>query len=71
MSTLGRIEEFDGSKDSDWQQYVERMEYFFAANGITDATKTSDKHRDGQENIFRGPKKQPRNTKGAIRMQKI
>ena len=39
MSTLGRIEEFDGSKDSDWQQYVERMECFFAANGITDATK--------------------------------
>ena len=39
VDALGRIEEFDGSKDSDWQQYVERMEYFFAANGITDATK--------------------------------
>lgn len=39
MSTLGRIEEFDGSKDSDWQQYVERLEYFFAANGISDDDK--------------------------------
>ena len=25
--TLGRVEEFDGSKD-DWPQYIERMEYF-------------------------------------------
>ena len=31
---LGRIEEFDGSKD-DWLQYVERFEHFFVANGIT------------------------------------
>ena len=37
--TLGRIEEFDGSKDCDWQQYVERLEHFFVANGITDAGK--------------------------------
>ena len=27
MSTLGRIEEFDGNKEGDWQQYVERLEY--------------------------------------------
>ena len=33
-STLGRIEEFDGSKD-DWPQYVEQLEHFFVANGIT------------------------------------
>ena len=32
--TLGRIEEFDGSKD-DWPQYVERLEHFFVHNGIT------------------------------------
>ena len=32
--TLGPIEEFDGSKD-DWPQYVERLEHFFVANGIT------------------------------------
>ena len=39
MSTVGRIEGFDGSKDSDWQQYAERLEYFFAANGISDDDK--------------------------------
>ena len=31
--TLGRVEDFDGNKD-DWQQYVERLEHFFVANGI-------------------------------------
>ena len=36
---LGRIEEFDGSKEADWQQYVERLAHFFTANGITDADK--------------------------------
>ena len=30
---LGRIEEFDSSKESDWQQYVECLEHFFTANG--------------------------------------
>ena len=34
--TLGRVEEFDGNKD-DWQQYVERLEYFFIANSIDGA----------------------------------
>ena len=33
---LGRVEEFDGSRD-DWQEYVERMENFFIANGIDSA----------------------------------
>ena len=36
--TLGRVEEFDGNKD-DWQQYVERLEHFFVANGIDGAEK--------------------------------
>ena len=26
-STLGRVDEFDGTRD-DWLQYVERMEHF-------------------------------------------
>ncbi len=39
MSTLlGRIDEFDGSKE-EWPQYVERVNHFFAANGIDDATR--------------------------------
>ena len=36
--TLGRVDEFDGDKD-DWQQYVERLEHFFVANGIVGAEK--------------------------------
>ena len=36
--TLGRVEDFDGNKD-DWQQYVERLEHFFVANGIDGAEK--------------------------------
>ena len=36
--TLGRVDEFVSSRD-DWPQYVERLEYFFVANGITDAGK--------------------------------
>ena len=38
VGTLGRVDEFDGTKD-DWLEYVERLEYFFAANGIADADK--------------------------------
>lgn len=34
--TLGRVDEFDGTRD-DWLQYIERLEHFFVANGI-DAT---------------------------------
>ena len=37
-SLLGRIDEFDGAKE-DWPQYVERVNHFFDANGITDAGK--------------------------------
>ena len=35
---LGKIEEYDGSKE-EWPQYVERMDHFFAANGIDDVSK--------------------------------
>ena len=33
---LGKIDEYDSSKE-DWQQYVEQVDHFFAANAITDA----------------------------------
>ncbi len=32
--TLGRIDEFDRHRE-DWSQYVERLEFYFVANGIT------------------------------------
>ena len=32
-AVFGRIDEFD-SKKEDWPQYVERLDHFFAANGI-------------------------------------
>ena len=39
MSTLlGKIDEYDGSKE-EWPQYMERLNYFFVENGITDADK--------------------------------
>ena len=38
---LGRVEYYDSSKE-EWTQYVERLEHFFAANGVdTDANKLS------------------------------
>ena len=37
-ATLGKVEEFDGVRE-DWQQYIERLEYFFIANSITAADK--------------------------------
>ena len=36
--TLGHIKEFDGTKE-DWPLYVERLEHFLAANGISDGEK--------------------------------
>ena len=36
--TLGRVDEFDSSKDV-WPEYVERLGHFFDANGITDGDK--------------------------------
>ena len=38
MATIGRIEEFCEDRE-DWDQYAERLDHFFSANGITDATK--------------------------------
>ena len=38
MATIGRIEEFREDKE-DWDQYAERFDHFFAANGITGADK--------------------------------
>ena len=38
MATIGRIEEFREDKE-EWSQYAERLEHFFAANGITDNDK--------------------------------
>ena len=38
IATLGRVDEFDGTRD-DWLQYVERLEFFFSANGVDDADK--------------------------------
>ena len=38
IGTLGRVDEFDGTRD-DWLQYVERLEHFFSANGVDDADK--------------------------------
>ena len=32
-SLLGRVDHYDPSKE-EWTQYVERLEHFFAANGI-------------------------------------
>ena len=37
---FGKLEEFDKAKEA-WTQYVERTDFFFAANGIEDAGKTS------------------------------
>jgi hypothetical protein len=36
--TLGRVDQYDGTKD-DWPQYAEQLEKFFTANGITEADK--------------------------------
>lgn len=32
LATLGRVNEFDGTKGDDWPEYVERLEYFFEAH---------------------------------------
>ena len=36
--SIGKIEEFDGARE-DWQQYIERLEHFFVANGIAEEKK--------------------------------
>ena len=37
-AVLGKIEQFDAELE-EWPQYVERLQFFFAANGIEDAGK--------------------------------
>ena len=37
-AVLGKVEQYDPELE-EWPQYVERLEYFFEANGITDAEK--------------------------------
>ena len=38
MATHGKIEEFDPSHET-WATYVERLEFYFIANGIDDPVK--------------------------------
>ena len=39
MATLfGNIGEFDETQE-EWKQYAERLDHFFAANGVTDETR--------------------------------
>ena len=35
MATHGKMSPFDATKDS-WASYIERLEFYFKANGITD-----------------------------------
>ena len=35
--TFGKLEEFDMATGEDWVQYIERMQYYFQANKLTDA----------------------------------
>ena len=39
MATVafGKLEEFDGSKE-EWNSYIERLEFYFEANGISEDT---------------------------------
>ena len=38
---FGRVQEFD-SKEEEWRQYSERLNHFFAANKITNASRKRD-----------------------------
>ena len=38
-TSYGKLDEFDPASGEDWTQYIERMEYYFLANGITSADK--------------------------------
>ena len=38
-TSFGKLEEFDPTSGEDWTQYIERMEFYFLANGVTDAGK--------------------------------
>ena len=38
-TSYGKLDEFDPALGEDWTQYIERMEYYFLANGITSGDK--------------------------------
>ena len=38
-TSFGKLKEFDLTSGEDWTQYIERMEFYFIANGVTDAGK--------------------------------
>ena len=38
-TSYGKFDKFDPASGEDWTQYIERMEYYFLANGITSADK--------------------------------
>ena len=38
-TSYGKLDEFDPASGEDWTQYIERMEYYCLANGITSADK--------------------------------
>ena len=44
MATYGKIEEFDRESDS-WEQYIERLNFYFEANGITSSDEDLKKRR--------------------------
>jgi len=38
-TSYGKLDEFDMTSGEDWIQYIERMEYYFLANGILSSDK--------------------------------
>lgn len=40
MNTIGKLEEFDETRD-DWNAYIERVEQYFLANDVTDEKKSA------------------------------
>ncbi len=47
MGSHGRMKAFDGRAES-WVEYAERLEQYFIANGITEATKKRAVSRGGE-----------------------
>ena len=38
-ASFGKLDEFDPAAGKDWFQYVEQMDYYFLANGISSTDK--------------------------------
>ena len=38
-AAFGKIDEFDAYSDQNWDEYIERLEHYFVANGIDEASK--------------------------------